>query len=75
MHVQYRRINRGMRNPLKGAAMSNQNPRDDALFEALGQSKKKHRRRIIRTVAITLAAVLVLGVAGIAYLDRRGTSC
>lgn len=51
--------------------MSNQNERDDALFEALGQSKKKHRRRIIRTVVITLAAVVILGVAGIAYLSNR----
>ena len=37
-------------------------PKDDALFEALGKTKKKKRRRIIVTVLV-IVFVLVLAVA------------
>lgn len=44
--------------------MSNQNPKDEALFEQLGQSKKKRRRRTVRIVLITVLVVLA-GLVGI----------
>ena len=46
-------------------------PKDDALFEALGKTKKKKRRRIIVTVLV-IVFVLVLAVAiGVSILKRR----
>lgn len=45
--------------------------KDDALFEALGKSKKQKKRRIIRTVLIIVAVLAVVLVAGIAILQRQ----
>lgn len=50
--------------------MNSQNPKDDALFEALGQSKKKRRQKIIRTVVIVIAVLAVAAVVGVSYLQR-----
>ena len=51
--------------------MPSVNQKDDALFEALGKSKKKKRRKIVRTViSIVLIAALVL-VIGVTVLQRR----
>ena len=44
---------------------------DDALFEALGKSRKARKRKIIRTVLI-IAAVLAVGlIAGVSILRRQ----
>ena len=44
--------------------MPSLNQKDDALFEALGKSKKKKRRKVIRTViSIVLIAALVLVIS------------
>lgn len=51
--------------------MSNDMQRDDALFEALGKSKKKRQRKIILTVLIVILAVAVILVAAVIYLQRR----
>ena len=51
--------------------MPSLNQKDDALFEALGKSKKKKKRKILRTViAIVVALALVL-VLGVSILQRR----
>ena len=45
--------------------------RDDALFEALGKSKKRKKRRILIAVTSVAAALVILAVAGIFILQRR----
>lgn len=51
--------------------MSNEKQREDALFEALGKSRKKRRRKILLTVtAIILAAAIVL-FAAVSIMRRR----
>lgn len=50
--------------------MSNQNQKDDALFEALAKSKKKRRRKIITTVIIVVLVLVIAAVVGISYLRR-----
>ena len=45
--------------------------KDDALFEALGQNKKKKKRRIIITVVSITAAVAILAVVGVSFLQRQ----
>lgn len=51
--------------------MSNEKQREDALFEALGKSRKRRRRKIILTVVtiILAAAIVLLGVVN--NLRRR----
>ena len=53
----------------------NQNPnvheKDEALFEALGKSKKQKRRKIIRTVVIIVLVLAIVLVAGVSILQRR----
>ena len=51
--------------------MSKQNPRDDALFEQLGKSKKQRRRRTVRTVLIVIAVLIVAAIIGVSYLQRQ----
>lgn len=47
------------------------NPKDEALFEALGKSKKKKKRKIIYTItSVVLVAAIVLA-AGVSMLQRR----
>lgn len=53
--------------------MSNEKQRDDALFEALGKSKKKRRRKILLTVLIAILVVAVVLVAVVSVLRRRVT--
>lgn len=51
--------------------MSKENQRDDALFEALGQSRKKRRRKILLAVgAIILVAAIIL-VSVVSTLQQR----
>ena len=45
--------------------------KDDALFEALGKSRKQRRRRILLTVGITLLTLAVVLVVGVAALRRQ----
>ena len=45
--------------------------RDDALFEALGKSKKQKKRRLIRTIVIIAALLTVVLAAGISILQRH----
>jgi len=45
--------------------------RDDALFEALGKSKKQKKRRLIRTIVIIAALLTVVLAAGISILQRQ----
>ena len=51
--------------------MSNENQRQEALFEALGKSKKRRRRKILLTVTaiILVAAIALLALVG--NLRRR----
>ena len=51
--------------------MSNSNPKDDALFEALGKSKKKKKGRIIRTVLIVVLVIAIALGAGVVYLRQQ----
>ena len=44
---------------------------DDALFEALGKSKKAKKRKIIRTVLIIVAVLVVGLIAGVSILQRQ----
>ena len=44
---------------------------DDALFEALGQSRKKKKRKIIRTIIIVVAVLALVLVAGVSMLQRQ----
>lgn len=45
--------------------------KDEALFEALGKSKKKKKRKIIRTVISILLVLAIVLVAGVSILRRR----
>ena len=51
--------------------MEEQNPRDEALFEALGKSKKKEKHKIIRTIIIVILVTAIVLVAGVSILQRR----
>ena len=45
--------------------------KDEALFEALGKSKKQKKRKIIRTVLIILLMLAIVLVAGVTILQRK----
>lgn len=45
--------------------------RDDALFEALGKSKKAKKRKIIRTIAIIVVILAAALIAGVSILQRQ----
>ena len=47
------------------------NPRDDALFEALGKSRKQKKHKLLRTILIAVLAVAIVLVAGVSILQRR----
>ena len=51
--------------------MSEKQQKDDALFEALGKSKKKRKRKIIRTVIVIVLVLAIVLVAGVSILRRR----
>ena len=51
--------------------MPSMEQKDDALFEALGKSKKKKRRKIIRTVISVVLILAVVLVAGMTILQRQ----
>ena len=44
---------------------------DDALFEALGKSRKARKRKIIRTVLIIVAVLVVGLIVGVSILQRQ----
>lgn len=50
--------------------MSNETQRDDALFDALGKSRKKRRRKIILTV-LTGIAVIAIVLTAVVWMLRR----
>ena len=45
--------------------------KDDALFEALGKNKKRRRRRILITVVSIVVVLAIIGVVGVAALQRK----
>lgn len=45
--------------------------RDDALFDALGKSKKQKKRRFLRTILIIIAIVAVVLVVGVSILRQH----
>lgn len=51
--------------------MEEMRPRDEALFEALGKSRKKKKNRVLRTVLIVVLVVAIVLVAGVGILQRR----
>ena len=51
--------------------MPSLNEKDDALFEALGKSKKKKKRKILRTVISIVLILAIVLVAGVSVLQRR----
>lgn len=44
---------------------------DDALFEALGKSRKAKKRKILRTVLIIVAVLVAALIAGVSILQRQ----
>ncbi len=51
--------------------MSEQNQHAEALFETLSKNKKMRRRKIIRTVLITIAVIAAIGVATVIRLTKN----
>lgn len=51
--------------------MEELNRTDDALFEALGKSKKQKKHRIIRNVIMILLVLAVILIAGVSILRRQ----
>ena len=47
------------------------NEKDEALFEALGKSKKKKRRKIVRTIVSIILILAIVLVAGVSILQKR----
>lgn len=45
--------------------------RDEALFEALGKTRKQRKRRIVRTIVIILVVLAVVLVTAVSVLRRR----
>ena len=45
--------------------------RDDALFEALGKTKKRKKRRIILTVVSIVLVLAIIAVVGVSFLQRQ----
>lgn len=45
--------------------------KDEALFEALGKSRKKKKHKIVRTIVIVVLVVAIVLVAGVSILQRR----
>lgn len=56
-------------NPAGGAELPE--TRDDALFEALGKSKKRKKRRILRTALILVVLTAAALTAGVGILQRQ----
>ena len=45
--------------------------KDDALFEALGNTKKKKKRKLIRTIVIIVLVLAIVLIAGVMILQQR----
>lgn len=50
---------------------SARNAKDDALFEALGKSKKRRKRKLITTITVIVLVVAIVLIAGVGILQRR----
>ena len=61
------------KNPVqaKDNGMTELRAREDAVFEALNQSRKAKRRKLIRTIIILVTVLAVVLVAGVGILRRR----
>lgn len=55
----------------QNTGMPSMNEKDEALFEALGKSRKKKRRKIIRTVIAIIVILAIVLVASVSILQRR----
>lgn len=55
----------------KTTPAAGQSSADEALFEALGKSRKARKRKIIRTVAIIAVVLAVVLIVGVSFLQRR----
>ena len=51
--------------------MSEQNQHAEELFDALSKNKKMHRRRIVRTVLITIAVIAAILIATVISLTKK----
>lgn len=58
-------------NPQAEGGMEELKSRDDALFEALGKSKKRKKRKILLTVLILVVVIAIVLVAAVSILQRR----
>lgn len=59
-------------NPIENAgSMESLETRSDALFEALGKSKKRKKQKILITVAVIIAVLALILVVGTSVLQRR----
>ena len=52
-------------------AMDTKNARDEALFEALNQSKKAKKRKLIRTIVTIVVVLAVVLIVGVSVLRRQ----
>ena len=52
-------------------AMDTKNARDEALFQALNQSKKAKKRKLIRTIVTIVVVLAVVLVVGVSVLRRQ----
>ena len=50
--------------------MSEQNQRAEALFETLSKNKKLRRRKVLRTVLITIAVIAAILITSVIVLTR-----
>ncbi len=60
-----------MESPQPQHGMEELKTRDDALFEALGKSKKKKKSRLIRTILILILVVAVVLVTAVSILQQQ----
>ena len=51
--------------------MSEQNQRAEALFETLSKNKKQQRRRLLRTVLITIGVIAAILISIVIYLTKK----
>ena len=58
-------------NGQSAGGMEELKPKDDALFEALGKSKKKKKRKVLRTVIIVVLILAIVLVAGVSILRSQ----
>ena len=57
--------------PAAPNGMETLNTRDDALFEALNQSRKAKKRKLVKTIVTIVAILAVVLIAGVSILRRQ----